>query len=143
MTKEQERKQLEKISALINEAGADSYIGITFAGVVKQAEENIANDFGSNYKEMYESATDALEEARRDSAGDQTTIYKLQEACHEYQKELEDSDTMLKKEREISMEYLNQANIAAGERDAARHEIETLKQEIITLKAKIYDLMTA
>ena len=54
MTKDQERKALEKIATILEETGKDSYLNITFAGVLEQAEENITNDFASNYKEMYE-----------------------------------------------------------------------------------------
>lgn len=44
MTKEQERKHLAKIATLIAEAGPDSYIGKTFAGVAEMAAENIEHD---------------------------------------------------------------------------------------------------
>lgn len=46
MTKAEELKVLEKIDALIKSAGDDSYIAMTFKGVVDIARSNIENDFG-------------------------------------------------------------------------------------------------
>ena len=47
MTKAEELKTLDKIEALIRSAGEDSYISMTFAGIVDLCRENIANDFGN------------------------------------------------------------------------------------------------
>lgn len=46
MTKAEELKVLEKIDALIKSAGDDSYIAMTFKGIVDIARNNIENDFG-------------------------------------------------------------------------------------------------
>lgn len=46
MTKSEELKLLGKIVELIDGAGADSYIGMTFAGVPDVCRRNIENDFG-------------------------------------------------------------------------------------------------
>lgn len=46
MTKAEELKVLEKIDALIKSTGDDSYISMTFKGVVEIARSNIENDFG-------------------------------------------------------------------------------------------------
>lgn len=48
MTKAEELKILEKIDALIKNAGADSYIGETFAGVVGICRNNIEDDFANH-----------------------------------------------------------------------------------------------
>lgn len=47
MTKKQELEILAKIQTLIESAGADSYIGMTFAGIVDVCRDNIENDFGN------------------------------------------------------------------------------------------------
>ena len=47
MTKTEELNVLEQINELIASAGSDSYIGMTFAGVVEMCRENIVNDFGN------------------------------------------------------------------------------------------------
>ena len=142
MTKDQERKALERIAAILEETGKDSYLNITFAGVLEQAEENIANDFAGNYKEMYESALARIDEMNRDSAGDQKTILDLNEQIktltqfhEEKQKRIDElNQEVHDSAREIG-EYIDRVF-------ADQQKIETLEQEIITLKAKLYDLMT-
>lgn len=47
MTKAEELKILEAIEGLILEAGPDSYIGLTFAGIVDVCKRNIEDDFGN------------------------------------------------------------------------------------------------
>lgn len=47
MTKSEELKILEAIEGLILEAGPDSYIRMTFAGVPEVCRRNIENDFGN------------------------------------------------------------------------------------------------
>lgn len=45
MTKQQEREALKRIKNILVDAGADSYIGMAFAGCVEDAESNIENDW--------------------------------------------------------------------------------------------------
>ena len=58
MTKAEELKVLDKIAKLIESAGDDSYIALTFKGMVDIAKSNIENDFGDSpvedLKEMRE-----------------------------------------------------------------------------------------
>jgi len=142
MTKDQERKQLEKISAIIKEAGPDSYIGMTFAGVVEQAEENITNDFASNYKEMYESVTDALEEAKRDSAGDQKTIEELRKYNQTLSIQLDNKNDRIEQLNQEIHDVSGEISEYIDKQYEDKKRIEALETEIITLKAKLYDLMT-
>ena len=48
MTKAEKLKILEKIEKLIQSAGDDSYIAMTFAGIVDICRDNITNDFGDS-----------------------------------------------------------------------------------------------
>ena len=59
-TKAQEREALKNIRTIIEALGKNSYLAITFDGILEQAEENIANDFGGNYKESYEKALEKI-----------------------------------------------------------------------------------
>ena len=61
MTKANERKLLDQIDALIKSAGEDSYIALTFAGIVDICRDNIENDFGN-------APVRDLEEARKKAA---------------------------------------------------------------------------
>ena len=72
MTKQQEREALSRIENILADAGADSYIGMAFAGCVGLAEDNIGNDFGCSMKDRAEfaerKAKEAQEEAERAKA---------------------------------------------------------------------------
>lgn len=53
-TKHQEREALEKIKAIVESLGPDSYIGIALDGCFEIAEENIENDFACSMKQRVE-----------------------------------------------------------------------------------------
>ena len=53
-TKDQEREALEKIKAILDTLGPDSYVGTTFEGCLEIAEENIENDFACSMKQRVE-----------------------------------------------------------------------------------------
>jgi len=143
MTKEQEREALKKIEKIINEAGPDSYIGITFAGIIEQAEENIANDWGCNYKEQYETQTENLKEARAD-------IKALASQYDDLKEQMKTITGALEAAQDKNKDHIKALEVAAEtitnyerQHNADKNEIEALEAEIITLKAKLYDLMTA
>lgn len=56
VSKEQERKALEKIRKIVEELGEDSYIGTAFDGVFEDAEQNIEWDAAFSMKARLESA---------------------------------------------------------------------------------------
>lgn len=53
-TKDQEREALEKIKAIVEGLGQDSYIGTALEGCLEIAEENIENDFACSMKQRVE-----------------------------------------------------------------------------------------
>lgn len=53
-TKDQEREALEKIKAIVESLGPDSYIGTALEGCFEIAEENIENDFACSMKQRVE-----------------------------------------------------------------------------------------
>lgn len=54
-TKEQERKALAEISAILEKLGPDSYVGIAFEGCIQDAVDNIENDFACSWRQRAES----------------------------------------------------------------------------------------
>ena len=56
MTKQQEREALERIKNILVDAGADSYIGMAFAGCVEDVESNIENDWALSMAGRWQSA---------------------------------------------------------------------------------------
>lgn len=65
-TKEQERRALEKIKAMVAELGPRSYLKTAFEGVFEDAETNIENDFAFSMKSRVESAEAKLREMSGD-----------------------------------------------------------------------------
>lgn len=53
-TKDQEREALEKIKAILDTLGPDSYVGTAFEGCLEIAEDNIGNDFACSMKQRVE-----------------------------------------------------------------------------------------
>ena len=143
MTKEQERQILKKIDELIKEAGPDSYINTTFAGIVEQAEENITNDWGCNYKQSYETSELQRAETLHQLRKEQETNRDLKEQMKTITGALEAAqakNTELK--QTIADREEREAN-TIGKLLAVTNQKEMYEAEIINLKAKLYDLMTA
>lgn len=62
-TKEQERKALAKIEAILKELGEDSYIGIAMTGVIQDAKDNIENDWAASRYDAWQSAEQRADKA--------------------------------------------------------------------------------
>ena len=146
-TKEQERKALGQIKKIIEGLGPDSYVGIAFEGCAVIAEENINNDFACSMKQRAEAAE---KDAKR--IGDLYT--KAIARADELEKKCDEAY------EEITAEAKRRANVADSlritlEKETARAddaaqiaaaleaENAKMRQEIIELKAKLYDMITA
>lgn len=147
-TKEQERKAMEKIREIVNGLGENSYIGAAMEGVWEIMEENISNDFACSMGYR-------LEEKEK-------TITGLREMCSNITKEKREVEGMLEEAQRIAemaqeetrsrimCERENLATIKklTDEVEGVRRdnsdlvmEAANLKDEIIRLKAKLYDLI--
>lgn len=107
-TKEQERKALEQIKAIVAGLGPDSYVGTAFEGCFEIAAENIDNDFACSMKQRVEATV--VENAR------------LRETINELKAKLSDSE----KDYEAAHEA---AHIIADQKDA---EISALREKILS-----------
>lgn len=119
MTKAQELKTLDQIEKLIQSAGSDSYIGMTFAGIVGICRSNIENDFG-------DAPVSDLEVARK-------KVKMLDDITHkalaERDKLQDDFDTLAGAYRE-AVEAANAARPYAVEASkAAREAMNTLQDD--------------
>ena len=117
-TKAQERKALEQIRKIVEGLGEDSYIGMAFEGCFEIAEENIENDFGCSMKQRWESA--------------EKKVANLMDERR--------SAELFLSEKMDEIEKLVKLRDEKKEQDA---KVESLETEIIKLKAKLYDMMTA
>lgn len=141
-TKDQERAILAKIEKLINEAGPDSYIATTFDGILEQAAENIANDWGCNYKEAYEKQTEKLNEAQKDIKALVSQNDDLKEQMKTITGALEAAQDKIKEYQHRIDDVRTEKNETTSKLMHAMEANEAQKAEIVTLKAKLYDLMT-
>lgn len=143
-TKDQERKALEKIKNIITEIGGnDSYIGMAFKGSLEIAADNIDNDFGDSWMDRWSAAVKENETARKEAR-------EAKEEAEELKKQLETMTESREHWKTCSEEWKESMNKNYDkfieERTRADQEEETrkaLENEIVALKAKLYDLMTA
>ena len=119
-TKEQERKVLAQIRELVDSLGEDSYIGIAFDGCFQVAEENIRNDWGCSMKQRAESAEENLKRITAD--------YEILAGNHRRLRADFETVCIEKFEAENSL-------------GCRENEVLDLKKEVISLKAKLYDMM--
>ena len=136
MTKQQEREALERIKNILADAGADSYIGMAFAGCVEDAESNIANDWALSMAGRWQSAEQKLEAVKAEADGLRAEREALRVELDKYSVDVE----KLRKSAE-DLNSRRSEEHAALER--AQSRADTAEAEIIRLKAKLYDFMTA
>ena len=143
MTKDQERAALAKIKKIIEEAGNDSYLSMTFDGIIEQCEENISNDWACNYKDMFLSADLQRAEAVGDLAKVCEEVKDLKEQMKTITGALEAAQAKNQEQKKAYEDMCDRAAEYVGQIAAGKNEISALNSEIIELKAKLYDLMTA
>ena len=133
-TKEQERKALDQIRKIVDGLGKNSYIGTAFEGCFEIAEENIDNDFGCSMK----GRADASEaEAKKWMLATETLKKELTQVKEALVKETDRANLYEGKyEKSYEAEVKNWNEFC--ERD---HKVAELENEIIHLKAKLYDLI--
>lgn len=143
MTKDQEREVLKKIKALIDSTGSNSYIEAAFAGCVEIAADNIDNDFMTSLK-------DRAEEANKREAAKALELQEQKDINKNLKSRVDDLVRMLNVEEEAKENYMNNAHTLNEELhqekknvEGLERQIEGLEDEIIRLKAKLYDLITA
>lgn len=141
-TKEQERKALAEIEKIVLGLGVGSYIATAFEGCFEIARDNITNDFACSMKQAKEMAEEQFAEAK--------DIIKCREqelADREKEvRELRKTADMLNSMRNELLERLRSTEEAGckivDERSALSIKCKEQEEEIIRLKAKLYDLIT-
>ena len=153
-TKNEEYEALIQIRKILKDFDPeDTYIGKAFEGCVQQAKENIDNDWMFSYRSRYENRD--RDAAKLDEILTKTTdkLRESEEARVDLVKELnQKNDTIARyidvvqgKDREISR--LNGEKAAAytdleGRLEAEKAQSLYLRQTVLELKAKLYDMMT-
>ena len=153
-TKDQEREALEKIKAILDTLGLDSYVGTAFEGCLEIAEENIENDFAFSMKQRVEAAVvenrrlkervkeleDKLAESEKDYEAAHAAAHLVADEKDAEIQRLKTQVQELSEKLASAEEALEDANEEAGSAEARSGEAQA---EIVRLKAKLYDYMTA
>lgn len=135
-SKEQERKALENIRAIVATLGPDSYLATAFAGCFEDAESNIENDFADSMKERYESSKRDSEHFHEAAITLRNDLDKSREELAAIKAELEDAQNK-------RMEAEDRYNTLVDRTTAAESRAEAAEAEITSLKAKLYDYIVA
>lgn len=136
-TNAQEREALAKIREILEGFDPeDTYIGKAFEGCIEQAEENLSSDWMMSYKGRYDNVSEQLHaanvriiELKKTLNQKDDAIARLMDAKNQLSRELE----------EVKATYAKLDFKLARAKETA----DGLKQTILELKAKLYDMMTA
>lgn len=146
VTKNDERKALEKIKKIVEELGDDSYIAIAFEGCFDIAEENINNDFACSMEQKYNNEHEQVARLLKEISDWNDDYLKQEAEIERLKKEIEAKDQMLEQERSFKREVKKELASADREvetlRDIVEHlneVVETQDKKIMELKARLYD----
>ena len=155
-TNAQEREALAKIQEILEGFDPeDTYIGKAFEGCVEQAEENICNDWMFSFRSRYESRD--RDAAKLDENLTEVTkkLRESEEARVDLTKQLNQKDDVIARYIDVVQGKDKEIAELDGELDdkdrtytdlegrleESQRQIGTLKQTILELKAKLYDMM--
>lgn len=152
VTKEQERKALEQIKKIVDGLGPDSYIATAFDGCFEDAAENIENDFALSMKDRFETELKNARDLRAEVDKLKSDLRKEKEVSEELGKAIKKSQEQenatiqrIESERDALKgkiaELLDRESELVSRRDYAMTRAEVAENEIIRLKAKLYDLL--
>lgn len=143
-TDAQEREALTKIEEILEGFDPeDTYIGKAFEGCVEQADENLRSDFMMSYKGRYDNVSEQLHAANVRIIELKRTLNQKDDAIAR----LEDAKNQLSGEINRLIRTLDQKNASytdlEGKLERAKEETDALRQTILELKAKLYDMIMA
>lgn len=142
-TKEQERKALAQIRKILEGLGDDSYLGTAFTGCLDDAETNIENDWGLSMYDRWQSAEQKVEKLER--ALTETADKLIEEHKRAEEAERIANDKIESADRWCAR-YHEAEDHATDLAEDIRVRDEIIRErddEIVRLKARLYDLMTA
>ena len=153
-TKDQEREALEKIKAILDTLGPDSYVGTAFEGCIEDAEENIENDLACSMKQKVEAVVventrlkekvKELEDKLAESEKDYETINKVaNEMINEKDAEIASLKAQVSSLAETGRWNAERCDEVRSEARDLQQRAEKAEAEVVRLKAKLYDYMTA
>lgn len=140
-TKQDERKALADIIEIVEGLGEGSYIGTAFEGCFDIARENIENDFACSMRQRVEYEQEQVKEAKetikyRDAelADRETEVRSLNKTLEQQTARVKELEERLEKTEKCGFQLIN-------ERSALSIKCESQADEILHLKAKLFDLL--
>lgn len=154
-TKAEEYEALNLIRGILKDFDPnETYVGKAFEGCVEQAKQNIDNDWMFSFRSRYENRD--RDAAKLDEILTKTTdkLRESEEARMDLVKELNQKDDAIAryvdvvqgKDREISRLKVVRGETYKDLEDRlkeSQRQISDLRQTILELKAKLYDVITA
>ena len=142
-TNAQEREALVKIGRILGDfSPEDTYIGKAFEGCVEQAEENIANDWMLSWRGRH--LEERLKNCRLSDKVE--ALIKTLNQKDDAIARLEDAKNQLSEEINRLIRTLDHKDASytdlEGRLEEAKETADDLRQTILELKAKLYDMMT-
>ena len=149
-TKAEEREALRKIEQILEDFDPeDTYIGKAFEGCIEQAEENIRSDWMLSFR-----SRELMLEKKLAEAID--NLHESEEARVDLTKELNQKDDAIARLEDVKNRLSEEIGRMAGtlgekaaayenledKLEEAQGQISDLRQTILELKAKPYDVMT-
>ena len=136
-TKQEELKALEQIKKIVEKiGGADSYVGQAFSGCFEIAQDNIENDFWNSMKDQRDTCSKREFELKKELATVKEAAKQAQDiAVDEHKKAV----SLAGRVNELDECATKNWNAFREQED----KVETLQQEIIRLKARLFDMMEA
>lgn len=149
-TKAEEREALRKIEQILEDFDPeDTYIGKAFEGCIEQAEENIRSDWMLSFR-----SRELMLEKKLAEAID--NLHESEEARVDLTKELNQKDDAIARLEDVKNRLSEEIGRMAGtlgekaaayenledKLEEAQGQISDLRQTILELKAKLYDVMT-
>ena len=156
-TKAEGYEALRKIKEILKDFDPeDSYIGKAFEGCVEQAEENLSNDWMRSYKDRYKGAQETVEarvkqiaELIKELNQKDDAIGRLANAKSQLESQIV-GEALIRRDYEarigqMESDYkalqISYEGLKAAKKQEAAAEVHALKQTILELKAKLYDMM--
>ena len=156
-TNAQEREALAKIREILEDfSPEDTYVGKAFEGCVEQAEENIRNDWMLSWKHRYEAKANSVDgilnantELKRALNLKDDAIGRLANAKNQLESQIV-GEALIRRDYEarigqMESDYkalqISYEGLKAAKKQEAAAEVHALRQTILELKAKLYDMM--
>ena len=141
ITKDDERKALDKVRKIVEGLGKDSYVATAFEGCFGIAEDNINNDMACSMKQRYEMADRDAWTAQEEVANARARIKELESELEQKDQKIEELASRVRTTKEERDEMVFEVDNLTNIKERHEEELAQKDAEILKLKARLYDLL--